>query len=322
MNIRDFTPGDYQAIVDVQKALYPTMPTTVAGFVEADERRDAKCKNRKWIAEHDGVVVGWAFYGQHLWEYDPQRFRVGASVHPDHQGRGIGKALYDVVVTALEPFNPNDLRTRAREDHPQAMRFALQRGFVEFLRQQRSELALAGFEPAPFADVLAQVADRGVAIKSMTALADAPDHDAKVHALDMLVSPDEPGLDDFTPLTLEQYQREIIGAPTFAHDGSFIAINADGEYVGLTFLWNARGTDTLLFTGFTAVRRDHRRQRIASALKVHALTWAKANGKTRIITGNADTNPMLQLNYRLGFRPTPGWVSFKKQVPEAQEQQS
>lgn len=316
VTIRDFTPDDYQAVSDLNNALYPERPSVPEDWREIDEQRDAKCKHHRWVVEHAGQVVGMAQYAQNPWLYDPQRFAVLVRVHPEHQGRGIGTTLYQTVMTALAPFQPTDLRARVREDHPHAVRFVQQRGYVEELREQRSVLDLATFDPAPFAGILAQVADAGITIKSLADLADVPDRDERVHALDMLVSPDEPGLEDFTPLTLEQYQREVIQAPTFSQQGSFIAITAAGEYVGLSFLWSSRASDDL-DTGFTAVRREYRRQRIATALKVHALSWAKANGNSRVITGNADTNPMLQLNYRLGFRPTPAWIAVKRQLGRA-----
>ncbi|MCG9895876.1 MAG: GNAT family N-acetyltransferase [Fimbriimonadaceae bacterium] len=55
-------------------------------------------------------------------------------------------------------------------------------------------------------------------------------------------------------------------------------------------------------TGLTAVARSHRRLGLASALKAHALLWARDRGIRYVTTDNADTNPMYRLNQELGFR--------------------
>src|SRR5437764_14160400 len=137
-SIRPFTKDDYPAIVAVSNAVYTDYPGTVAERRFEDEHRDPKCRFERWVAERDGKVVAHADYGQAEWSYHPNRFWVSVVVHPDHQAQGIGTALYDHVVAALEPLDPQRLRSNAREDMKCGVRFLQERGFQEDLRAWES----------------------------------------------------------------------------------------------------------------------------------------------------------------------------------------
>jgi GNAT superfamily N-acetyltransferase len=120
-------------------------------------------------------------------------------------------------------------------------------------------------------------------------------------------------------MTLEQWINDTMNYEMLIRDAYLIAVTADGQYVGLTNMWADRASD-VLYTGLTAVRREYRRKGIAAALKTRVLCWAKAQGRNEVRTDNADTNPMLQLNYRLGFRPIPAYVGLKKVIRAEAEQ--
>ncbi|MCD4685417.1 MAG: GNAT family N-acetyltransferase [Anaerolineae bacterium] len=317
MIIRDFTSDDYQAVVDVQNAVHPDHPAVIEDYLETDRNRanNPECLFRRWVVEVDGTVVGNAQYAQMPWSYHPQKFVVQVRVVPDHEGRGIGKALYETVIAALDEFDPIQYTSTIREDHPYARQWVEKLGYALHIREQRSALVPAEFDPAPFAGVEDKLAAEGIVIKSYLELADDPDRNQKIFRLDMNTSPDIPGLDDFTEPTFENYKKEVFDAPMQPKEGFLIAVTDTGEYVGLTLLWADRASD-MLYTGFTAARREYRCKGIATALKVRAILWAQTRGCSRINTDNAETNPMLQLNYRLGFRPLPAYVRFRKVLRE------
>ena len=58
---------------------------------------------------------------------------------------------------------------------------------------------------------------------------------------------------------------------------------------------------------------------IATALKLHAIRFAKKEGIELIETENEENNPMYQLNVQLGFRPLPAWVEFEKTLQEEEK---
>lgn len=93
----------------------------------------------------------------------------------------------------------------------------------------------------------------------------------------------------------------------------FLAL--DGERpVGLSQIRPNSVDPTLALTGLTGVRREYRRRGLATALKLAAMSNAKALGVKSLYTDNEENNPMLQLNYRLGFEPKFNLCSFSKML--------
>lgn len=88
--------------------------------------------------------------------------------------------------------------------------------------------------------------------------------------------------------------------------------NTIGFYVGMTRLTYNAVDPTVGETHLTGVVRSYRRKGIATALKVQAITVAKTQGVRQINTMNNETNPMLELNVRLGFKPGPSWRYYEK----------
>ncbi|GAA5437381.1 hypothetical protein Daqu01_02514 [Deinococcus aquaticus] len=54
---------------------------------------------------------------------------------------------------------------------------------------------------------------------------------------------------------------------------------------------------------------------MTTALKAHALTWAKGEGHTHAGTGGTVLNlPMLRVNTRLGYRTERMWITWEKDL--------
>src|SRR5947209_2434251 len=102
MRIRPFTPEDYPATVEVNNSVYSEYPATLAETRFWDEHRPTKCKWQRWVAEIDGVVVGVGGYDQPNSMYHPRKFSLGITVRPEAQGQGIGSALYNQIIGALQ----------------------------------------------------------------------------------------------------------------------------------------------------------------------------------------------------------------------------
>jgi GNAT superfamily N-acetyltransferase len=75
-----------------------------------------------------------------------------------------------------------------------------------------------------------------------------------------------------------------------------------------------------LYADITSVVPDHRRRKIATALKVFSAKYALEQGyhyietDTDNDTDNEEDNPMYTLNLKLGFEPLPAWVYYKKEL--------
>lgn len=316
--LRPFTPDDYPAIVAVENAIYPDYPGTVDEWRFGDENRDPKCQWQRWVAEADGAIVAFGGYSQSSHLYHRRKFFVGFSVHPDCQGQGIGRLLYDGVMDALAPFDPLLVRTDAREDRQRSIRFLAERGFIEEMREWESRLDVGTFNFAPFAGAEERVRESGIAIKTLRELEADPDRDRKLYDLDWELSQDVPHPDTLTRPDFAHFLRAHLGSPNLVPDAYFVAVNEAGDYVGMSNLWASKASDNL-DTGLTGVKRDYRRRGIALALKLRAVAYARERGCPMIKTWNEQNNRgMLGINARLGFARQPAWISFAKVLKEGE----
>lgn len=311
MEIRTYTSDDFPGIVNLNNSAYPDMPATVEDYIEAEKRRDPKCKFQRWVAVEAGQIVGTGAYLQELWTYHPQKFKLAGGVLPQYQRRGIGAALYERVMEGLALFDPIELRVQVREDHPQSMPFFEKRGFGEHMRDRESHLDVAAFDPTPYEGLEDKLRAQGIEIKTFRQLEGDADRDRQVYDLEWELLEDVPDSADLTQVPYDKWHEDIIESPLFLEDGYFVAVD-DGEYVGMSNLWDNRASDAL-DTGLTGVVRSHRRGGIATALKVRAIAYARAHGHPVIKTGNEVNNrPMLSINERLGFVPRPEWITLRK----------
>ena len=313
--IRPFEPTDaeYVSVVAVHNATNPDYADTPGEWRHFDEVRDPKHKFQRYVALVGAQLVGFANYFQPGWAYHPRKFGVSVTVHPEHQGQGVGSALYNTMLDALAPFDPLLVRARTREDWVRGVRFIRDRGFVEDMREWESRLDVAAFDPAPFAGAEAKMREHGIAIKSMTELASDPDRDRKIYELDNDVARDVPSPDPFTPMEFERYQEVALRNPGIIPEAWLIAVDGD-EYVGVSTLWKSEAS-TDLYNGLTGVRRDYRRKGIALGLKLRNIAYAKAHGAPVIKTWNESNNrAMLSINEALGFVKQPAWVNYHKDL--------
>jgi mycothiol synthase len=313
ITIREFTDTDYSVVTDIWNAARPCDPRIEGAFRFADIHRDARCKHRRWVAEDRGVVVAWAEYLQHPEDYHPRKFAVNILVLPEFQKQGIGTALYEYVVAALETLDPIGIYFWVREDMLRSIRFLIDRGYTESMREWASYLDLTTFNPATYDGIVAEVRDAGVEIKTLSEIEDDKDYVPQLIDLEYAIERDVPGSDEPLKQTEEHFSSAKLHSPALLPEAYVVAV-ADGEYVGMTNLWkhDPNDPDTFVETGLTGVRRDYRRRGIALAMKVQVLRWAKENGYKEVRTENEINNPMFTINERLGFVKDPAWIQFAK----------
>src|SRR5579875_2758631 len=126
--VRAFNPGDYPSVIEVLNAVHPDYPDTVEELRFYDEHRDPKCRFDRWLAIRGGSVVGVGQCGHAAGWFHPRKFWMDLSVHPDHQGRGVGSLLYRQILETILPLDPLVIRAGAREDKLHSIQFLLNRG--------------------------------------------------------------------------------------------------------------------------------------------------------------------------------------------------
>ncbi len=171
-DIRPFnwSDEDYGVIIDIHNAIFPDELDLPELLKHRDEARDQNYMLERVILEVDGVPVGSSSFGESSWTPIPGKFWIYVQVHPDHQRRGYGKAIYDHVVGVLSEKKPTIFDSWTREDKADAVSFLTQRGYEQVMRGQNSRLTLAEFDASKFADVVERVEESGVRIVPLAQL--------------------------------------------------------------------------------------------------------------------------------------------------------
>ena len=320
MKIRPFekTDEEYGAIVDISNANWPDELSVPESWQHRDKYREKKYLFRRVVGEVDGSIVACASCGESPWAFVPGKYFVSIEVHPDHQRRGYGTAMYDHVVGLLSERDPLFFTSDTREDKPDFIRFLEKRGFLRQMRYPVSYLFVDRFDFGKFGGAEECVKEQGIEIVNVPDLP-ARDHDWKRHwyELESECWMDVPHPEPPTKGTFEEFESRF-DSPNYDASAHFIAIDGD-RYVGMTGMWISIAEKHKLYTGLTGVVRSHRRKGIATALKLHGIRFAREYGATLVETDNEENNPMFGLNQMLGFEAQPAWLDFRKVLREPRE---
>lgn len=310
--IRLFRPDDYPAISQVQTLAYPDYSLTPDEMRFYDMTYDPRCRFQRWVVQESGNVIAFGEYSQSASPYHPEKFKIKIAVDPAHEGRGIGTALYNQIMNALQGLEQLSVTALIRDDMNRGDRFLKDRGFYESVHMQESRIDVTTFDPGPFQERLRQVAAMGIEIRTMKDLAGGPQIYRELYELEHELLFDAPSADGKMEWNYEMFLRRIMNDPGFLSDGYFIALR-DGQFVGSCDLLR-RGVNQDLFIHLTGVKRRHRGSGIAHALKLRAIDYARDRGHSVIRTWNEiDNKEILSINRRLGFVPGNRYITFARE---------
>jgi GNAT superfamily N-acetyltransferase len=313
----DASDQDYGALAVMQSLAYPDYPFSAAEIRHEDESWDGtRFFKRRWLVEAEGEPVGWGevHHSRHAFVADTYWLDLG--VRPDARRRGHGTALYEEALRTLRDRGATRIRGGTKESMADGIAFLAHRGFTETKRDWESRLFLRDFDFGRFAGARERVTGEGIRI---TTLEDEIARDAeaarKAFELCDLVHRDVPSADEPTPLDFDTWTKRSLEGPNALLDGYFLAVDAEGRYLGLSELERSADDPTFLWQGLTGVRREARGRGIAMALKLETVRFARERGVDHIKTWNDQRNrPMLSINEALGFVKQPAWIQFHKDI--------
>lgn len=268
------------------------------------------------VVTHGADVVGTGVI-QVGWMPRPdgaQATNVG--VHKLHRNRGIGSALLDALEAEARRRRVPRLLSGVSEAKPFAVEFAAKRGYREIGRRIMSYRDLASFDADAWRASLDVVPRQGLRLESFTDVLASRDEAGRERFWRELWEAEAPMWEDIpwaTPTPhweFERFRKMAVDSGQLLADVSVVVF--DGERIaGFTTTGDRQGKDG--WTWMTGVARDYRGKGIAMALKVAALTRAKAKGLRAMCTVNDEPNKAMRgVNIKLGYQPVPAHIELEK----------
>jgi GNAT superfamily N-acetyltransferase len=266
------------------------------------------------VAEDDQhAVTGYAYAVHETW-LPAGHFNIGIIVEPLSRCQGIGAALYAELEAFTQANNGTQLTVSVHEDSHADLRFAEQRGFRIERHLFESVLDLNTFDESPYSGLISALEATGIRFFSLADAGNTRTALRKLYDVNYATVLDIPGAEqDWVAFeAFETYTRQ---AEWFRPEGQLLAADGD-EYIALSavqLISEKKGAYNLM----TGVLPAYRGRKIALALKLLAIGYAKANGAVYLRTHNDSMNgPMLAINRKLGYQPLPGKWILKKNIDD------
>jgi GNAT superfamily N-acetyltransferase len=291
--VRHGDPADHAPLVGLWMRRSPALRRAEAefGFVNRHLARYFHLRTAHVADE----LAGWGV-SAHPSMFPPDFALVNVVVAREHAGRGIGRALYDELLTTV-PEGVAFLGTAVEDDDPESRAIAEAHGFAVQQHGINSELQLVDLpEPKPIP---------GVTYEDVSDLS-FPDEDA-VEAM-LQDSQTNPEAAMGIRHDLEIFRR-------FRDTQDYLAVLArlDGAPAAII---TADIDDGVLAIHYTGVGREFRGRDIGFALKQYAHRLAAARGATSSYTTNEESNAGIRrVNAKLGYEVVGGAYRMRRAFP-------
>lgn len=315
VRIRDSTPADAEIVTAIINRDQPEP----LGVEQVRERLNAPATStNEWrlVAEtDDGQVVGYGHALRDDW-MEPGLFWANIAVAQAARRQGIGSLIHEALLDWLRPRNGATLLISVYDHLPQSVQFAEGRGFEIERHIFESTLDLTTFDEQPLLSALDAAQAAGLRFATMADLGDTEEARRKLWEVETLTVRDIPGLSDASERPFESFNEEVCGASGYRPECQIVAL--DGEaWVGLTRLDPTEATEAM-YNAITGVLPAYRGRGAALALKLLAIRAARRHGARYLRTNNDSQNaPMLAVNRKLGYQPTPGYYRMRARLSPA-----
>lgn len=302
--------SDFPRIAELMSENQPE-PITVETLNEWEQQTtDGMIRQRVVSVDENNRVVGYGVVVRQVWNL-AGHFFTWIAVDKNKRHQGIGSGLYQTCIDFAVQQGATRLNSEVRDSDAEGQSFAEKRGFYQRRHLFESTLQLADFDESAFGEVIGEVQKSGIRLFSL-ADNDTVEMRRKIYDINRLTAFNIPGYEAGFP-EFEDFLQMLEKARWFRPAGQFMA--ADGENViGLSAVGYMEDTNSM-YNMMTGVHPDYSGRKIAQALKLMTIQYAKRCGAVYIRTHNDSENaPMLAINRKFGYQPEPGIYFLAKGI--------
>lgn len=266
-----------------------------------EKRRDIIIQR---IAEDEqGEALG--FY----WTFrrDAELCLIDLFVKPERRRQGVGSQLYEDLEQSVKSAQAKKLQVSISDTSSESRAFAERRGFSEKWHFIPMKLNLDTFDDQPYDEIIARFKEDGFQFTSMEELENTEEAQRKLYILNDTTDLDVPGKNgEHTWNSFEDFQKTVCQADWYKPDGQMVVIDtATGDWVAMSAISRFENHAYNLHTG---VDRRYRGRKLAQAVKVIALRYARDVLKVNIVLTDHNTmnQPMIAIDRKLGYIEIPG----------------
>lgn len=263
--------------------------------------------------DENGKLLG--FYWAARDKVDPERFNISLIVQPEHYRQGVGSWLYEDMLRTLVEAQAKKLRTTIRDNVSEYRAFAERRGFIERRHMFQMMLDLTAFDDRPYDAIIVKLKSEGFQFTTMEELGNTEEAQRKLFALNDTAAASTPGTDgEHSWASFEDFQQSVCQSDWYKPAGQFVAIDtATGAWAAMSAITRLEGND-YAYNLFTGVDMPYRGRKLAQAVKVHALRYAREVLKVDTVRThhNVKNLPMIAIDRKLGYVQLPGTFLMEK----------
>lgn len=255
------------------------------------------------------------FYWGSRNRFHPDKVFQYLYVDPAFRNNGVGTLLYDQMEEESIRLGCKEYKCNVPDDCPEGLSFMLQRGYTQTLHSIVMELDFKYFDDKPYQVIIERLKQEGFQFTSMEEVGNTEENQRKLYALNDTTAMETPGwTGGHCWDTFEEFKKSVCDAQWYNPAGQKVVIDtATGEWVAMSAITRFEGSETA-YNLFTGVNKGYRGRKLAQAVKVLALQFARDVLKVPGVRTNHNTfnEPMIAIDRKYGYVVRPGYFALEK----------
>ena len=302
---------DYALYAQFFQRYAPDRPMSVNEFKMFDEAKPGHVARRRCLVTESGNEIAGLLVTQAHWQTDQSLYQIEVLAQPGMEASHL-HGLFDLAESLTVESSGEKVTAWVPDRQTGVMAVLAERGYEVVQKNPESQLLSGHFVGAKFEANLANFGATGLRVVTLVELSEMfPDNWLRMfYDAEWELSEDVPRAFEREREPFETFQTHVEYDKS-SHRFHRFAMDGD-RIVGMTMLIRNEVDPSIFWTGLTGVARDWRRKGVATVLKVLNISAALEAGARTVSCDNEESNPMLQLNRALGFRPVYNWCDHRK----------